>query len=78
MPDRDKVINGMKQHRDGLFHSCDNCPYVSDTGCQLKLYSDTLALLEEQEQTINELMEKLRLLEYGDQDAFQSGMMPAT
>ena len=39
---------------------------------------DILALLKEQEQTINELKEKLRLLEYGDQDILQSGMMPAT
>ena len=37
-----------------------------------------IALLKEQEQTINELEEKLRLLEYGDQDILQSGMMPAT
>lgn len=35
-------------------------------------------LLKEQEQTINELEEKLRLLEYGDRDILQSGMMPAT
>lgn len=37
-----------------------------------------LTLLKEQEQKINELEEKLRLLEYGDQDILQSGMMPAT
>lgn len=37
-----------------------------------------VALLKEQGQTINELEEKLRLLEYGDQDILQSGMMPAT
>lgn len=49
MTDREKVIKGLKQHRDGQFHSCDNCPYVNDTSCQLKLYSDALALLEEQE-----------------------------
>ena len=35
-------------------------------------------MLKEQEQRINELEEKLRLLEYGDQDTLQSGMMPAT
>ena len=39
---------------------------------------DALELLKEQEQTISELEEKLRLLEYGDQDILQSGMMPAT
>jgi len=49
MPDREKVIKGLKQHRDGQFHSCDNCPYVNETGCQFKLYSDALTLLKEQE-----------------------------
>ena len=39
---------------------------------------DAMELLKEQEQRINELEEKLRLLEYGDQDILQSGMMPAT
>ena len=53
--DREKVIKGMKQHRDGRFHSCDNCPYVNDTGCQLKLYSDAVALLEKQEAEIRQL-----------------------
>ena len=37
-----------------------------------------LALLKEQEKRINELEEKLRLLEYGDQDILQSGLKPAT
>lgn len=37
-----------------------------------------VAMLKEQWKTINELEEKLRLLEYGDQDILQSGMMPAT
>lgn len=78
MDDKEKVIKGLKQHRDGQFHSCDNCPYVNDTSCQLKLYSDALALLEEQEKRINELEEKLRLLEYGDQDTLESGLRPAT
>ena len=37
-----------------------------------------LALLKEQERRINELEEKLRVIEYGDQDTLHSGMMPAT
>lgn len=40
--------------------------------------SGAIALLKEQEAQIKELEEKLRLLEYGDQDILQSGMMPAT
>ncbi len=39
---------------------------------------EILALLKEQEKRINELEEKLRLLEYGDLDTLQSAMMPAT
>ena len=42
------------------------------------LCRSVVAMLKEQEQKINELEEKLRLLEYGDQDVLQSGMMPAT
>lgn len=49
MIDREKAIKGLKNHRDGRFHSCDDCPYVNDAGCQFKLYSDALALLEEQD-----------------------------
>lgn len=37
-----------------------------------------VSLLKEQEKRINELEEKLRLLEYGDLDTLQSAMMPAT
>lgn len=44
----------------------------------MKLISDTIVLLEEQAARIRELEEKLRLLEYGDQDILQSGLMPAT
>lgn len=49
MVDREKVKKGLKEHGDRRFHSCDNCPYVNSTGCQLELCSDALALLEEQE-----------------------------
>lgn len=42
------------------------------------IVGDALELLKEQERRINELEEKLRLLEYSDQDTLQSGMMPAT
>ena len=81
MVDRDKVIKGLE-------HCCDpdkcdaGCPYYKDYDdvydCMSKVAGDALELLKEQEQRINELEEKLRLLEYGDQDTLQSGMMPAT
>lgn len=41
-------------------------------------FHEMCELLKEQEAQIKELEEKLRLLEYGDQDILQSGMMPAT
>lgn len=44
----------------------------------MQLIADTIVLLEKQTARIRELEEKLRLLEYGDQDILQSGMMPAT
>lgn len=37
-----------------------------------------LKLLKEQEARIGELEEKLRVLEYGDQDTLKSAMMQAT
>jgi len=55
MIDKEKVIKGLKQHRDGRFHSCDNCPYVNETDCQFKLYSNALTVLEEQKEEIENL-----------------------
>lgn len=49
MIDREKVIKGLKQHREARLYSCDNCPYTNDTDCQSKLCSDAVALLKEQE-----------------------------
>lgn len=40
--------------------------------------SDALAMLKDQQQMIDELKEKLRLLEYGDQNTLQSVLIPAT
>jgi len=42
------------------------------------IMQEILAMLKEQEKRINELEGKLRLLQYGDQDTLQSGLMPAT
>lgn len=42
------------------------------------IVGDALALLKEQEQTIEALKEKLRLLEYGDHDTLQPLLRPAT
>ena len=79
MVDRDKVIKGLHccAHTDGI--NCIYCPYDNvDEDCTALMSMDVLDLLKEQEARIKELEEKLRLLEYGDQDILQSGMMPAT
>ena len=46
MADRDKVINGLRHHKEG---DCDiDCPYyVDDDNCSNHLYEDALALLRE-------------------------------
>lgn len=78
MIDREKVIKGLEHcSEDG----CKECPYEQD--CTMadgfsELASDALALLKEQEKRINELEEKLRLLEYGDKDILESGLRLAT
>jgi len=83
--DMDKVTSGLEHctawaglHRcQPKFYGYD-CPYDDEADCRLALMLDALALLKEQEKRINELEEKLRLLECGDRDTLQSAMMPAT
>lgn len=79
MADREKVIKGLHccAHTDRT--NCVYCPYdITTEDCTALMSMDVLDLMKEQEQRINELEEKLRLMEYGDQDILQSGMMPAT
>ena len=54
MPDREKVIKGLKYctHTNGI--DCQNCPYWQDDDCIDALNADFLALLKEQEVTGNE------------------------
>lgn len=79
MVDREKVVSGLHccANIDGA--NCESCPYyISDSDCSAQMSMDALELLKEQEKIINELEERLRLLEYGDQDILQGGLMPAT
>lgn len=91
MTKKEKVIKGLECCCLPMTYVCKNiCPYgeeLYDPGdgdgygyanCMAAMLPDALTLLKEQEQIINELEEKLRLLEYGDQDVLQNGMMPAT
>ena len=76
--DMEKVI---REIEDALSDDMTKAGYIyrlSLVGLKDKALTDALALLKEQEKRINELEEKLRLLEYGDQDTLQSVMMPAT
>lgn len=84
MPEREKVIKGLEtcagtnnDGDEGTVGCLLECPYKGSL-CIDRLMYDALELLKEQEARINELEGKLRLLEYGDQDILQSGLMPAT
>lgn len=78
MTDREKVINALGRCESYGYCEDKRCPYYEDTGCLESMRKDALELLKEQEQRINFLEERLRLLEYGDQGTLQSGLMPAT
>lgn len=80
--DREKVIKGM-ECCSRVFWLCPTvaCPYYREKhefGCSSQLKKDAFELLKEQERQIIELKEKLRLMEYGDQESAQSLFMPAT
>ena len=84
--ERDKVVIGLACCRentpDDPFQRCGECPYndhgINVEDCRGVLSSDALEALHDQERQIAALKEKLRLLEYGNQDAAQIPIMPAT
>lgn len=81
MADYEKVIKGLMVCVDRIpgKYNCNECPYEIDGNyCEINLAKDAITLLNDQKKKINELEEKLRLLEYGDLDTLQSAMMPAT
>lgn len=85
MADKEKVIKGLQCCSVKGMCTCElqGCPYYPDkynpyNECTNQLTAGVLALLKEQEKRINKLEEKLRLLEYGDQDILKSGLRPAT
>ena len=70
MTDRQNVIKGLECCATG--NGCPSkCPYFEEAGitdgkCIAALQADALELLKESEKRINDLEEKLRLLEYGE------------
>lgn len=80
MADRENVIYSIERCICHVPDACRDCGYDNHeyNECVEKLLRDALELLKEQEQRINFLEERLRLLEYGDQGTLQSGLMPAT
>lgn len=77
MAEREKVVKGLECLITNEV-PCEGCPYNGSGYCLRNITKDAMDLLKEQEQTINKLEKKLRLLEYVDQDTLQSGMMQAT
>ena len=78
MSSPEKVISGLTNclHYKG---TCLGCLYEHDgPNCQNDVLDDAIALIKEQEQTIETLKEKLRLLEYGNHDCVQDVLMTAT
>ena len=54
MPDREKVIKGLENCKEG--GSCDGCQYdINSSKCISLLHADALALLKEQEAEIRQL-----------------------
>lgn len=64
MPDKEKVIEGLKYCTitDGI--ECPNCPYRHEDDCIEMLTADAIALLEWQQNRI-ETLESLREIEQG-------------
>ena len=79
MIDKEKIKDGLL--RCSEWARCINCQYKKYgflTECTTVLAKDALELVTEQEQYIKALEDKLRLLEYGNQDTFEDTLMPAT
>lgn len=79
---RENVIEGLEwileDDRFGFGVNWENGNPKDDYEIAGKIITDTIALIKEQKARIRELEEKLKLLEYGDQDILQSGMIPST
>ena len=57
MPDREKVIKALENCKEG--GSCDGCSYDTNTSrCIFRLHEDALALLKEQEDVSNALVDQ--------------------
>ncbi len=82
MPEREDVIEGLEHCIRLYAHSVcvdKDCPYYRvPMNCDHVLMQQAIDVIMDYENRIKTLEEKLRMLEHGDQDAMQSGLMPAT
>ena len=76
MPDREKVITGLKCIISGTVR-CDSCGYAIDKhghySCQQNCASDAIALLKKQEEQIRQLTEELEELRKKRNEVYYSG-----
>lgn len=78
-----KLIDRLRElSKIGIVNYLHDTPVLIEAADRIEELDERIAIMqesmEEQEKRINELEEKLRLLEYGDQDVLESGLMPAT
>ena len=61
MPDREKVLRGLKCHADSTYLSCNSkeCPYFDFDFCEQLLATEAIALLKEQD-SVDHALEVLR------------------
>lgn len=86
MTNVEKIIKGLEQcwEKKPDSRNCNECPYQKYFGekrgksCADRMNIDALKMLKWQKQRINELEEKLRVLECGEQNTLKDIMMPAT
>ena len=58
MMDREKVIKGLECCQIGAIGCQTDCPYSLEDSCKIKLHRDAIALLNEQQEQIDRLLEE--------------------
>ena len=77
MMDKNEILRRLREISKYAVHTPGELPLILSLDDGLAL-SNAANLIVEQELKIEELAEKLRVLEYGNQDALKGNIMPAT